>query len=80
MGSLQIFLNFLVRIFGNTKELFDFWTPALAEVSYEFSPACLFIRLCICKERSQHWVISFFLFFCQKLDSNKVGEVMESDF
>lgn len=76
MGSLQIFLNFLVRIFSNTKELFDFWTPALAEVSYEFHSAHLSVHLSICGERSKNWVISFFLFFCMKLGSNKVGKVM----
>lgn len=76
MGSLQIFLNFLVRIFSNTIELFGFWTPALAEVSYEFGSAHLSVHLSIRGERSKNWVISFFLFFCMKLGSNKVGKVM----
>ena len=63
MGSLQIFLNFLVRIFSNTIELFGFWTPALAEVSYEFGSAHLSVHLSIREERSKNWLLVFSYFF-----------------
>ena len=58
-----------------------FWTPALAQVSYEFGCVCLSVGLFVCSQyKISKMAYQFFLIFCMKLGSHKIRKTMKPYF